>query len=486
MSGRAGRRAKIRDELVVGISALMILSGVVTFVSAVASSRGNFDELVERNDVSIAGEFALTLAGLYEARGGWDGIGPALLGARDGRGEPDGAEGPRDQAEGGRRRERDDLPLILTDEGGRVVHAWIRPDPEAGADALPTRFDVSGGAPVRVGGRVVGYAFFKSMIRPAYNPQETAFLASMARSTAVSISVALAMGIGLGAAFASRFARRVSALDAAVRSVAEGDLGARVEVGRDDELGSLGANFNAMADRLGANEEARQNLLADLSHELRTPVSVIQANLEMMLAGVYGPDEARLQSLYDETRLLADLIGDLRTLSDVEAGVSRGETRVVDVAGLLEETGDKYRALFEKRGMSLSIDARDGCLALAREDRMRQVVRNVLFNALHYASDGSVVTLSCTRVVRGGAPFARVSVADEGPGVPESELGRIFERFYRVDASRNRDSGGRGLGLAICKQFIEADGGSIVARNTEPRGLEVSFELPAAGPPRTS
>ena len=474
--GAPKRRARIRDELVWSLSAVMLLSGFVTYAVMVGSSHRYFDELVASNDVEAASGFARTLAALYQARGSWDGIGPAFDIARAEEIPPDA---------GDRRHGRgSDLPLILADADGVIVHSWFRPSPDEDERDmeerdLPTRFDVSRGVAVEAGGRVVGYVFFKSMIRPTYDPQEAAYRSSIVKSVAASVGAALVLAIVLGAALASRFARRISALDAAVRSIEGGDLAARVVVDKDDEIGSLAGNFNAMADRLDSAEAARQSLLADLSHELRTPVSVIQANLEMMLTGVYEPDEARLQSLYDETRLLSDLIGDLRTLSDLEAGAGRGEPRVVDMAGLLEETGDKYRALFRKRGMSIALNARDGCLALAREDRMRQVVRNVLFNALKYASDGSSVTLSCGLEERGGASFARVSVADEGPGVPEAELGRIFERFYRVDASRSRDSGGRGLGLAICKQFVEADGGSIAARNRNPRGLEVTFELPA-------
>jgi len=472
------RRARIRDELVWSLSAVMLLSGLVTYAVMVGSSHRYFDELVASNDVDAASGFARTLAALYEARGSWDGIGPAFDAvARDDAARDDQEPAPD---KGDRRHGKgSDLPLILADADGSVVHSWLRPAPDLDDKDLPTRFDVSRGVAVEAGGRVVGYVFFKSMIRPTYDPQEAAYRSSIVKSVAASVGAALVLAIVLGVALASRFARRISALDAAVRSIEGGDLAARVVVDKDDEIGSLAGNFNAMADRLDSAEAARQSLLADLSHELRTPVSVIQANLEMMLEGVYEPDEARLQSLYDETRLLTDLIGDLRTLSDLEAGAKRGEPRVVDMAGLLEETSDKYRALFEKRGMSIALDAREGCLALAREDRMRQVVRNVLFNALKYASDGSAVTLSCGLEERGGASFARVSVADEGPGVPEAELGRIFERFYRVDASRSRDSGGRGLGLAICKQFVEADGGSIAARNRNPRGLEVIFELPA-------
>lgn len=471
------RRARIRNELVSGFAAVLALSGLVSYVAMVGSSRGRFDELVERNDVEAAEGFAKTLSGLYRSRGSWEGIGAAFDATR--------VEGPPSRGSASSYVERhrgkgSDLPLILTDVEGAVVHSWLRPAPDLDERNLPSRLDVSRGVPVEADGLVAGLVFFKSMIRPTYDPQEAAYRASIARSVAMSIGAALVLAIALGSAIASRFARRISVLDATVRSIEQGNLGVRIVADGRDEIGSLGDSINAMADRLDSAEAARQGFLADLSHELRTPVSVIQANLEMMLEGVYEPDEARLRSLYEETRVLSDLIGDLRTLSDLEAGSSLGDARIVDIAGLLEETRAKYQALFLKRGMSLALDARGCCEALASEDRIRQVVRNLLTNALKYALGGTVVTLSCRLEERDGVRLVRVAVVDDGPGVPEAELGRIFERFYRVDASRSRDSGGRGLGLAICKQFVEADGGSIVARNRKPRGLEVCFDLPGA------
>lgn len=495
----APRRAKLRDELVSSIAAVMLLSSVVTFVIVVGSFRAGFDRLVESNDSETAVAFARALAGYYDEHGSWDGVGEALEAMRAAGVLPRAEEAARPvvkDADGGRdddeRQDGDverrghgsDIPLILTDASGTVVYAWVKPSPDLDPAKLPWRFDARRGVAVEARGGTAGYVFWKSMIRPQYNAQEAAYLSSIARSAALSVGVALALALALGATLAARFARRISALDAAVRDIAEGRLGARVSLDRNDEIGSLAVNINGMADRLGAAESARQNLLADMAHELRTPVSIIQANLEMMLDGVYAADEARLRSLLDETLLLADLIADLRTLSDLETGAPRPEPAPMDMAVLLGQTCEKYRPLFERRGMTIRLDAPSPCEALADEDRMRQVARNILFNALKYAPDGSAVTVSCSRAERDGRGFAHVSVADEGPGVPEADVERIFERFYRVDASRSRDSGGRGLGLALCRQFVEASGGSIAARNREPHGLEVFFDIPSGDGPR--
>jgi len=142
------------------------------------------------------------------------------------------------------------------------------------------------------------------MIFRSYNPQEEAFISSLRESIGVSVFTGLLLALALGTALAARFARPISALDAAVKTISSGDLGARVPVARRDEIGSLAENFNGMADRLQTTEKARQTLLADIAHELRTPISILQANLEMILDGVYSADAGRLKSLYEETRIL--------------------------------------------------------------------------------------------------------------------------------------------------------------------------------------
>jgi len=136
--------------------------------------------------------------------------------------------------------------------------------------------------------------------------------------------------------------------------------------------------------------------------------------------------------------------------------------------------------LFEDRSIGLFVEppSDEALCVRSDENRLRQVVRNVLVNALKYSQSDSTVSVSCERMPLDGEAFLRVRIADEGPGVPEADLEKIFERFYRVDSSRNRDSGGRGLGLAICRQFVEASGGRIYAKNRKPHGLEVMIELP--------
>jgi len=475
------RRGRIRDELVLGLAAVAVLSAVTTYGVFLLSFRSQFDTLVERNDVEIAANYAAALADHYRVARSWVGVGAVIEGLRVAppRTAP-AKDGPR-SASDRRHPKGDDIPLVLTDVRGVRVYDGMRSVVDERGGKLPERMDTGDGAPVVVDGKPVGYVFFKSMLVRSYNPQEEAFIDSLTSSIGASVAVGLALAILFGAVLAARFARPVVALDRAATAIAAGDLGARVPVSRRDEIGSLAENFNLMGERLEATEQERQNLLADIAHELRTPVSVIQANLELMLDGVYAADAARLSSLHEETRILSALIADLRSLSDLEVGAALLRPEPVRLDALAEETRAKFEPLFRERGaaLELSLPAGDATV-LAEGEKLRQVLRNVLGNALKYAPDGSRVSLSVERAGggEGAAARFRVTIADEGPGVPPGTEERIFERFYRVDASRNRESGGRGLGLAICRKIVEASGGRIGAFNRQPAGLAVWFELP--------
>jgi signal transduction histidine kinase len=485
------RRHGIRRELIAGIIFIIVLSGAATFFGTLLWSRSSFDDLVQKNDKEFAQSIADAVAPYYAAHGSWSGI-EREIGYLAG--------GILRQASSAEERGRDErsergfgIPLVIADAQGSPVYSAIRePSNEPDREERKTgRLDVLDGVRVTAGGETVGYVFFKSMLKRNYNPHETAFMGSLAASIGVTSFLGILLALALGSAFAGRFVRPIVALDEAVRKIADGETGVRAHKMRDDEIGNLADNFNVMAEKIEITEIARRNLLADMAHELRTPVSIIQANLEMIIEGVYAPDKARLESLYDETRILTDLIASLREISDLESGVAPMNPHPVRVYPILVETLDKYEPIFAAQDITLALEISpagaspdeapgiiESALVLSDEDRLRQVVRNILVNALKYSGAHTAVSMSCARIVIDGKSFFRVTVADGGPGVPETDLEKIFERFYRVDSSRNRDSGGRGLGLSICRQFVEASGGRIFARNRAPLGLEVVFDLP--------
>ena len=261
-------------------------------------------------------------------------------------------------------------------------------------------------------------------------------------------------------------------LIAAAGRVEEGDYSTRVTARGPRELRLLGRAFNDMAERLQLTETQRRNLLAELTHELRTPVSVIQGNLEGMLDGVYPADAAHLNPVLEEVRQLSRLIDDLRTLSLSESGALELHREPTDLEVLASEVADAYRPQADEKGILLGL-AFPADLPLLELDpvRIREVLDNLLTNALRHTPAGGEV-----RIAAASDPVRRVAtvtVTDSGSGIRPEALPHIFERFYKSDGS-----GGSGLGLTIAKSLVTGHGGEIGAESTPGGGTTVRFTLP--------
>ena len=280
----------------------------------------------------------------------------------------------------------------------------------------------------------------------------------------------------LGVAFlAGRAVRRLATpigevMEAADR-VAGGDYSTRVQVRGPGEVGRLASSFNQMTERLQANETQRRALLADVAHELRTPLSVIRGNVEGMLDGVYPPDEAHLGPVLEETAVMARLLDDLQTLSTAEAGVLRLHRERVDPAALAEDAAAAFRSRADRAGVALECKAA-GPVPEVDVDPVRvgEVLANLLTNAIRHTPSGGTVRVE-VEAVAGGVAFA---VADTGPGIDARDLPHVFGRFVK-----SADSGGAGLGLAIARSLVEAHGGRITAHSAPDRGTTMRFVLPA-------
>jgi signal transduction histidine kinase len=259
-------------------------------------------------------------------------------------------------------------------------------------------------------------------------------------------------------------------MDAAAR-VAEGDYAVRVEERGPRELRKLARSFNTMTTRLQVNDEQRRALLADVTHELRTPLTVIQGNLEGMVDGIYPPDAAHLASTLEETRVLARLIDDLRTLSLSESGALKLQRESVDLRDLIQETIAVFQSTADIAGVQLVVDVQPD-LPLLEVDplRLRQVLSNLIANALRYTSrDGQIQV----RAIVEQADRIAVIVGDTGRGISPEDLPHIFDRFYK-----SSDSRGTGLGLAIARNLVIAHGGEISAQSELGRGTTITFTLP--------
>ncbi|HEX6401543.1 MAG TPA: HAMP domain-containing sensor histidine kinase [Actinomycetota bacterium] len=266
-----------------------------------------------------------------------------------------------------------------------------------------------------------------------------------------------------------RFASPVVDVMEAADRVASGDYEARVEVRGPREVQRLGAAFNSMTERLGSNEDRRRQLLADVAHELRTPLSVIQANLEALVDGLYPPDETHLRSVLDETKVMARLLNDLQTLSTAEAGALTLHREPTAPRDLIESAVRSFSAQAGEAGVRLDTRVTES-LPEIDVDRLRigEVLGNLLSNALRHTAAGGSVRLEAFAAGEG----VGLSVTDTGTGIPPKRLPHVFDRF-----SRAADSPGTGLGLAIAKSLVAAHGGEIRAESSA-AGTTISFTLP--------
>lgn len=267
---------------------------------------------------------------------------------------------------------------------------------------------------------------------------------------------------------------------AAADSVAGGDLSVRVRENTPGELGQLARSFNHMIAELERAEQQRRNLTADVAHELRTPLHIIQGNLEGILDGVYEPSRENITATLDETRLLTRLISDLQTLSLAEAGQLPLHKVLFSASDLLSDVATSFAAQSTDLQVNLRVETRGDADRLglyADPDRMDQVISNLVANALRYTPAGGTVTLWAEPLPGG----VRLGVEDTGEGIPTDDLPYIYDRFWRGDRSRTRSDGASsGLGLAIARQLVQANGGKIYVESLPGFGTRFTIEMDSA------
>lgn len=259
--------------------------------------------------------------------------------------------------------------------------------------------------------------------------------------------------------------------------VADGDFSVRVEERGPFEVRALLREFNSMAEKLELNDKQRRNMLADISHELRSPITIMQGNLEGMIDGVYAADAERLKSLYDETQILSRLVDDLRTLALAESGSLQLKREPTDLGLLIREVVSSFESRANEKKIRFEFQVDDVEAIDIDPLRIREVLTNVVANAVSYTPSGGEIKVGVTESAVPEERSVTVFVQDSGEGIQSDDLSRIFDRFYK-----SSDSGGMGLGLSIAKYLAEAHGGKIWAESEAGKGTRVSFSLPLSTP----
>jgi signal transduction histidine kinase len=434
---------------------LMLVVAVGLGVAAILASRGTitqFGRYLQRGVTMRQERFERTLAGYYATTRSWDGVEPLI--------------DQMAQISAARIVLTDGQGQVLADSEGELVGG------EAGRNwSEPSETVLRAGVPV-------GSIYINPTGQPR-NPIDQAYLNSINRTLLWAGLAGTLAAVALTLILSRRILAPVEALTSAARQMAKGDMSHRVEVQSKDEIGELGRAFNTMADELTRLEELRRNMVADVAHELRTPLSNIRGYLEALRDGVMEPTAPTLELIHSEAMLLNHLVDDLQELALAEAGQVKLDLQWVDLGQIVSRATEAIRPQAEAKGIGLRTDLPDES-PLVNVDRRRvgQVLANLLKNAVtHTPAGGEIAVVAETNETE-----IEISVIDTGEGIPPEDLPRVFERFYRVDKSRSREMGGAGLGLAIAKHLVEAHGGGISVQSEPGTRTCFTFTIPSASP----
>ena len=411
------------------------------------------------------------VAGYYDAHGSWDGVSgdwqqfqlqslTTFLAAAqpypEGGFDPSGRQPPSFFA--------------LADAQGVVI---VPASPQYPAGEQLAADQLAAGTPILVERQRVG-TLLTAAGQPQLSSAESLFLRRTNQALGLANLVALFVALTLGIFLARTITRPLQALTTAAQNIAQGRLAQQVRVDSDDEIGHLADAFNRMSAEVTHVNSLRQRMTADIAHDLRTPLTVIGGYVESMRDGILQPTPARLSLIYAEIERLQNLVGDLRMLSQAEAGELRLNTQWIKPRALLGRAAALFRHQAEQQDVAIWVEAGDALPEiLVDEARMIQVLGNLLSNALRYTPAGGQITLRAESL----NGKIEITVQDTGTGIPAEELPNIFDRFYRVDRSRNVQGGETGLGLAIVKALVESHGGHVSAESILGNGTAIRITL---------
>ena len=471
--------------LLAQVVAVVLALAVVTLISRYSLTQG-FTTFLERQETRVLDNIAPVLGDLYSRQGSWDRLraNPEIW-QRIWRPSRGNAAGPRGPGPGLARQPEGGSPVPgagfepelrwLAQPGRGMLRERLflldgAREPLAGAD--PGDLEGLHLQAVRVDGESVGWIGFAPLDQ-ALPPDAARFLGGQLKITALALVVALAVAALLAWILARNVSRPVQAIGRTVRRLSDGDYEARAGNRQGGEIGALARHVDQLATTLQKNRTARQRWMADIAHELRTPVAVMKGEIEAVADGIRAADRNTIASLAEEADHLASMVDDLQALALADAGALDLRKESLDLGVLLRQALEAFRLRLEERGIRLEVEIAADVGVVGDAQRLRQLLHNLLENSARYVEQGGLLRVTLT-----GAPGTVLRIDDSGPGVNDAQLARLFDRFYRAEGSRSRTTGGSGLGLSICRNIVEAHGGRIEARHSPLGGLSIRVVLP--------
>jgi two-component system OmpR family sensor kinase/two-component system sensor histidine kinase BaeS len=466
-------------RLTLAFAAVIIMSAVTIALLAGLTASHAFRRYLSYSDSSLHQALNEQLVEYYRLQGSWEGVeylmgGLMLIPRPMRRPPPHMMPGTVDIQDA-------QIRIVLADEDNRVVYDSLDPSPSRRL----SRDERAAAQDVVLNDEVIGHLVIAWPIRSdLLGPLEQSFVERLRWLLIAGTLVAAALGVVLSVILSRSLAAPLQRLATAARAIADRDFSRRVEVEGSVEMAEVSQAFNEMAETLEHSERQRQNMVADVAHELRSPLTILQGNLQAILDDVYPLEKAEVSRLYDETRLLARLVDDLRELALADAGQLRLNLVPTDVAQVAGALADSLAPVVEAQAATLQLQVPEDLPPVrADPDRVAQVLRNLLLNALYHTPAGGSIQV----MARQAGDFVEVAVSDTGEGIAPEDLAHVFDRFWRGDRARTREGrwgSGSGLGLSIAQSLIEVQGGRIWAESKPGQGSIFRFSLPlAAGDP---
>jgi len=470
--------SKILLALIASTALALILT---TMLSRAALQRG-FVQFLEQQEERQLRNLVPELAELYRRTGNWDELAGdtrrwmhLLIQTR-----PEGIRPPDDPPPEFARRPRN-LPHRIAEEESMLKDArqlWRRMFLLDGnrqwvAGAGFGVGEASQLVPIEIDGVNVGWVGFREA-EEALTPEARRFLQYQGRALFISLLIALVPASALGYWLAKSLSRPVGHLRDTVQELTRGRFTVRAKVEGGDEIGELAKHVNRLAETLEKNETTRRRWTADIAHELRTPLAVLQGELDAVKDEVRPLTEATMTSLQEEVAHLTELVEDLQTLALADAGALNIRLQTIDLVTVVEQVLEAYRERLAAAGLQLETRLPESLVMLGDPQRLRQLLHNLLENSCRYTHSGGKVRVSLME----DKALAVLEIEDTAPGVGQEHQQHLFDRFYRVESSRGRERGGSGLGLAICRNIVAAHGGQIQAGESPLGGLSIRVCLP--------